>query len=135
VNETSPQDEFGRRIASRLAAGTAELPRDISERLRAARAQALAARRMESAGLAASVAHQGGLLSLGSGGRYAGWWRRAASALPLLALAVGLIAVNVVQNDKRARELADVDAALLTDTLPPEAYSDPGFLQFLKSGR
>jgi hypothetical protein len=135
VNETSPQDEFGRRIASRLAAGTAELPRDISERLRAARAQALAARRMESAGLAASVANQGGLLSLGSGGRYAGWWRRAASALPLLALAVGLIAVNVVQNDKRARELADVDAALLTDTLPPEAYSDPGFLQFLKSGR
>ena len=29
-------------------------------------------------------------------------------------------------------ELAEVDAALLTDALPPAAYADPGFLQFLK---
>jgi hypothetical protein len=27
-----------------------------------------------------------------------------------------------------------VDAALLTDDLPPSAYADPGFAQFLKSG-
>jgi hypothetical protein len=30
-------------------------------------------------------------------------------------------------------EVAEVDAALLADDLPPAAYSDPGFVQFLKT--
>jgi hypothetical protein len=38
-----------------------------------------------------------------------------------------------MQNEDRARELAEVDVALLTDDLPPAAFSDPGFLQFLKT--
>ncbi|MBC7611256.1 MAG: DUF3619 family protein, partial [Polaromonas sp.] len=29
----------------------------------------------------------------------------------------------------------EVDAALLTDELPPAAFSDPGFVQFLKVTR
>ena len=33
---------------------------------------------------------------------------------------------NDIQNDNRARELAEVDSALLTDDLPPTAYTDPG---------
>jgi hypothetical protein len=135
MTESPRQDEFGRRIASRLASGASELPRDISERLRAARAQAMAARRLESAGVTASVVNRGGQLSLGGDEQNTNWWRRVVSAMPLLALAFGLIAVNVVQNDNRANELAEVDAALLTDALPPEAYADPGFLQYLKSGR
>jgi hypothetical protein len=28
---------------------------------------------------------------------------------------------------------AEIDAALLADDLPPAAYSDPGFLAFLKN--
>ena len=32
-------------------------------------------------------------------------------------------------------EVAEVDAALLTDDLPPAAFSDPGFVQFLKTTR
>ena len=55
--------------------------------------------------------------------------------MPLIALVVGLVAINMVQNDNRAQELAEVDAALLTDDLPPNAYADPGFIQFLKSGQ
>jgi hypothetical protein len=39
-----------------------------------------------------------------------------------------------VQNEHRAHEVAEVDAALLTDDLPPSAYADPGFIQFLKAG-
>ena len=45
---------------------------------------------------------------------------------------MGLIAINVIQDDNRASELAEIDAALLTDDLPPSAYADPGFSQFLK---
>jgi hypothetical protein len=48
-------------------------------------------------------------------------------------LLAGLVTIHVVQNEYRARELAEIDAALLTDDLPPAAYADPGFVQFLKS--
>jgi hypothetical protein len=51
----------------------------------------------------------------------------------LLALVAGLLFINSIQNEDRARELAEVDVALLTDELPPAAFSDPGFLQFLKT--
>ncbi len=56
-----------------------------------------------------------------------------AAAAPLLALVLGLVAINVIQNDKRANEIAEIDAALLTDDEPPAAYADPGFTQFLNS--
>jgi hypothetical protein len=32
-----------------------------------------------------------------------------------------------------AQELAEVDTAILTDELPPNAYTDAGFAQFLKA--
>jgi hypothetical protein len=128
------QDRFGRQVAARLAAGTAELPYDLSERLRAARVQALAQRKPEAAyATAASVS--GGSASLTFGDDRIGLWGRIASALPLVALVAGLMLIHTVQNDNRASEVAEVDAALLTDDLPPAAYADPGFVQFLKSGR
>ena len=52
--------------------------------------------------------------------------------MPLLALVFGLIAINIIQDDNRANELAEIDAELLTDDLPPAAFTDPGFTQFLK---
>ena len=130
----SRQDQFGRRVAARLAAATLELPHDITERLRAARVQALAQRKIAALQAAGPVQVSGGQATLG-GDERPGWWHRLASALPLVALVAGLVTIHVVQNDRRASELAEVDAALLTDDLPPAAYTDPGFVQFLKSGR
>jgi hypothetical protein len=49
-------------------------------------------------------------------------------------LAAGLVLIHTVQSERRANELAEVDAALLTDDLPPAAYADPGFVQFLRAG-
>jgi hypothetical protein len=126
------QDRFGRRIAARLAAGTAELPHDITERLRAARVRAVAQRKLGSLQAASGVSVSGGQASL-SFDEGPGLWNRIASALPLIALVAGLVAINMVQNERRASEVAEVDAALLTDDLPPAAYADPGFVQFLKS--
>lgn len=125
------QDHFGLRIAARLSDAADDLPYDISERLRAARAQALGKRKFTAIQTATSVAVSGGgTLTLGN--EHLSWWDRVAAALPLLALVVGLIAINIIQNDNRANELAEIDAALLTDDLPPAAYTDPGFTQFLK---
>ena len=141
MNHISPplalrQDQFGRRVAVRLDDGLAELPRDISERLRAARTQAVAQRKQAALQPAGQVAVSGGgQATMGSGDERMTFWQRAAAALPLIVLAAGLVTIDVVQNERRARELAEVDAALLTDDLPPAAYADPGFVQFLKSER
>jgi len=132
--DSGRQDAFGRRVAARLSAGSAELPHDVAERLRAARVQALARRKVVR--LQGAVSVSGNQASLGYGGDDGiSLWGRIASALPLIALAAGLIAVHTIQNERRASEVAEVDAALLTDDLPPAAYADPGFVQFLKSER
>jgi len=68
-----------------------------------------------------------------AGDNGAGFWGRLASAALMLVLVAGLVAIDVVQDNDRATEVAELDAALLTDDLPPEAYADPGFLQFIKS--
>lgn len=127
------QDRFARQVATRLAAGTAELPYEVTERLRAARVQALANRkRVATLRTAAAVSASGGAATLNLGNERQSLWNRIASALPILALAAGLIVIHSLENDRRASEVAEVDAALLTDDLPPAAYADPGFIQFLK---
>ena len=139
MNSISPamalarQDQFGRRVAARLDAGADELPHDITERLRAARVQALA-RRQVGLQAAQSVSATAGQATL-TGDEHVSVWRRLASVLPLLVLAAGLVTIHVIQNERRASEVAEVDAAILTDELPPAAYADPGFVQFLKSDR
>jgi hypothetical protein len=128
------QDRYGLKAASYLSAGTTDLPYDISERLRAARAQAVAARRIArvQAAPAMAIAGSGSTLAWGSDEGIS-LWHRIGSVLPLIALVAGLLAINSLQNDKLVQELAEVDSALLTDDLPPDAYSDPGFVQFLKT--
>lgn len=135
VNNQHLQDRFGRQVAGRLAAGTAELPYQITERLRAARTQALARRKPANLRLAPTVTASGGAATLTFGDEGLSLWNRIGSALPLIALVAGLVLIHFIQNERRASEVAEVDAALLTDDLPPAAYADPGFIQFLKSNR
>ena len=124
------QDRFALKATSYLSAGTADLPYDISERLRAARVQAVAKRKIAPAQSAASVVSTGGSAALTWGGDEGfSWWSRIGSVIPLIALVAGLLAINSVQNDNRAQEVAEVDAALLIDELPPAAFADPGFVQ------
>lgn len=128
------QERFGLRVAARLSESTDALPSDISERLRVARMQALQThKQIQTRTASQTVLSGGGSLSLGQGD--GGWGFRIASAVPLLALLIGLVALNIQISDNRANEVAEVDAALLTGDLPPTAFTDPGFLQFLKANR
>ncbi|MFT4242653.1 MAG: DUF3619 family protein [Acidovorax sp.] len=139
----SPQAEaaaerFAQRVTARLSGGTQDLPYDIAERLRASREQALAKRKRAAAPVrmaAPAVVHAGGgSAALGRGGSEGGgWWNALVSAVPLLALVVGLVMINTAQDESSAHDVAEVDAALLTDDLPPAAYADPGFVQFLQT--
>jgi len=141
TSQEAAAERFARRVSARLTDGSQDLPYDISERLRASRMQALARRKVLApvrapARAAAPVVLAGGATAtLGGGGGSEGsnWWNALVSAVPLIALVVGLFFINTVQDESGANEIAEVDAALLTDELPPEAYSDPGFVQFLKT--
>ena len=126
-------DAFGRAVAARLSEGAELLPHDFNERLRAARARAVSQRKLAQViQVAQVVSVSGGEAALQWGGVQEGFWNRLASLLPLLALVVGLITIAVLQDELRAREVAEVDAELLTNELPPSAYVDPGFAQSLR---
>lgn len=145
------QERFARRCTARLDAG--ELPHDITERLRAAREQALAARRAAAAAPANAVLHGGGGTAVLGGGS----WRWLAPALLLALLAAASILFTSQQAQPArptpapmpvmgavgaksaagARSIAPspvtlIDVALVTDPLPPSAYADPGFMHFLR---
>jgi hypothetical protein len=127
-------DRRGLKLASYLSLSTANLSHDISERLRVARTQALSQRKITKMGSARTVTANGGSTALTWGfDEGLGLWGRIGAVVPLIALVVGLLFINATQNDHRARELAEVDLALLTDVLPPAAFADPGFIQFLKA--
>lgn len=135
LRPSDPADLFGRKVAARLSGSTAELPYEVTERLRAARTRALAQRKVAPQRQPARswLLNGGGTAALG-GDEGLSWWGRIASALPVLALAAGLVFIHTLQNEMRATEVAEVDAAILTDDLPPAAYADPGFVQFVKTG-
>ena len=124
-------DRFSLKVTARLTEGIHALPRDTTERLRAARVRAVANRKpmpMNSPTFVVGSDTE----ALLTGGRRSAWWGRLAATLPLLALLMGLIVIDAIQGDDRAKDLAEIDAAILTDDLPPAAYADPGFAHFLK---
>lgn len=129
------QDRFALKIAARLSDGCDALPHDISERLRFARVQAVSKRKI-SADRGVTLPLGGGpAATLGTLEEHVSWWSRIGAVLPLLALVLGLVAIHSTQNERVAQEMAQLDAALLTDDLPLAAYADPGFSQFLKASR
>jgi Protein of unknown function (DUF3619) len=126
------QTRFALRVAARLNERSAELAPDLTERLRFAREKALdRARAVRSAEASAAVGvTRGGAAMLGGAG---GWWLKLASVVPVIALAAGLFMIQRWQENTQISTAAEVDAALLSDALPPQAYSDAGFAEFLKT--
>lgn len=64
-----------------------------------------------------------------------GWLSRPAlsvafSALFIAGAVFGVAQFGLENYDARISETADLDAAILSDDLPPDAYLDPGFVNF-----
>lgn len=123
---------FGKAIAARLSEGAEGLPHDISERLKVARTQAVSKRSIASLQVTNAILSSGRGSVLEFGPQEDGFWNHLVTFLPLLALVVGLVSIAVLQDDLRASEIAEVDSELLTDELPPSAYLDSGFAQYLR---
>ena len=138
---------FGLRIAASMTESNAALPHDVAERLRFAREQALTRAAQVRAASAAQHAKSpasanvsqvmGSTLALGGGPRGGsgnGLWAKLVSALPLILLLGGLLLMQQGQFNQQIAAQAEVDTALLSDNLPPAAFSDPGFAEFLRAG-
>ena len=126
-------DQVGRAISRRLNEHAADLPHDITERLRVARMQALSQRKPEPLRIFVPHLATPGGPGMGNSDEGLNLWSRFASVLPIIFLLLGLATIHIFQNENRANEIAQLDAELLIDDLPPAAYTDPGFLIFLKS--
>lgn len=128
---------FGLRVAARLTEHSAALPHDVSERLRFAREQALARAAQARAARApvtvasTNLVQMGASLALG-GGTPGSFWSKWVSVLPLALLVAGLLLAQQGQWQQEIVAVAEVDTALLSDNLPPDAFTDPGFTEFLR---
>ena len=129
---SEPMDRMGQELARLLTQSCGELPHDLTERLRLARQQALAVRKPEPVLKHQVVANGSSLTLAGPPSEGLGLWSILGSALPLLALLAGLVTVQWLDREQTVSDLAEIDTALLVDDLPPAAYSDPGFIQFLR---
>ena len=119
------------RLAAALSESAAQLPADLTGRLRFAREQALA-RAAHSRGQQTVVHSGAGTLMLGRLAWLGPWWPRLGAVLPVLVLVWGAWMVDQAQEREATRVAVAIDVALLADDLPPEAYADPGFVAFLK---
>src|SRR4051794_29916721 len=111
--------QFGNKVRQALNEG-AQLPPSTLAKLRAAREQAL--RRQRSAPAGGESWADGVLTSFGG---YGGFSLRL--VLPAVMLVAGLFAINNWQTNQRVAEVEEIDAMLLADDLPLDAYLDKGF--------
>jgi len=116
--------QFGNRIRHLLNGGPA-LDAEKAARLAKARALALERQRPE---LAPALAWADNVL--GSLGGWTGLSLRV--VVPAITLLVSFAAIYTWQQNQRVAEVEEIDALLLADDLPIDAYLDRGFQNWLK---
>jgi hypothetical protein len=127
------ESRVGLRVAARLSEASEALPAGVDERLRFAREQALErVKARRGAEAPAVVGQRGSVAALGGGPSR---WFKLAAVLPLVALVAGLLLIGEWHSRQQVEAAAEIDALLLSDDLPPGAYADPGFVEFLKKPR
>jgi len=139
------EKSFVRELRRALDENAASLPASHTDRLAAARRVALARKKAEpqfvrvaapsfaAAGVPGGLGASRSLPGSGPGKlpRRRSGLARFAFAWPLAALLVSLFAIAYIEDQQRTAELADIDAAMLSDDLPLTAYLDHGFNAYL----
>ncbi|BBE09278.1 Uncharacterized protein MCB1EB_1117 [Mycoavidus cysteinexigens] len=130
--------ECAHKICALLDTSVAQLPETTLAKLAQARRSALAAQKPEKVRQPAyEMAFASGLSR--SSANAASHGRRLFNKFgliwPLLALLAGLSAITYWADQQRAAEIADIDAAILSDELPLNAYLDHGFRNYLSDPR
>jgi hypothetical protein len=110
-----------------------ELPAATTDRLAQARKAALARKKADAPAAVrvarTELAAAGGGLS-GFFSQF-NWLGRVSMVVPALALIVGMVGIYQYEQQERIADLAEIDAAVLSDELPLNAYLDHGFNAYL----
>jgi hypothetical protein len=119
------EERYAYRVRQALNHGLKDIPPSASRRLEAARHLALAKQKQANplVALAGNGAHA---LGSGSPPRYL------RQILSVVALLLGMWLSFYWHSVQYVTELQDVDSALLADDLPPEAFLDNDFFEWLK---
>ena len=122
--------DFAYKVRRAMTESTENLPTNTLERLASARQLALSRQKQATA---SAVFAMGGVLA-GSHGTHSSqksWMKKMWIALPMLALVIGLYMIYEHAQEQQINDLAEIDAAVLVDELPPDAYLDNGFNAYL----
>jgi hypothetical protein len=120
--------QFGSRIRQILNQGSHELSPKVAQKLAQARELALSRQRTEKVGVLRWADNV-----LGAEAGEAPAWQWARVLVPGAALIVAVAGIYNWQEKQRLAEIVEIDAQLLTDDLPIDAYLDRGFQNFLKT--
>lgn len=123
--------DFAYKVRHALTESADRLPARTLDRLAQARKVAVSRKKADAPSAVLVVR---GVLAGSNGFSFQGpatWMGRFGLALPLLVLIAGLFGIYQYEQQRRVSDLADLDAAVLVDELPPEAYLDTGFTAYM----
>jgi len=123
--------EFAYKVRRVLDEGIDVIPKHTVNRLAAARQMAIAHKKPESVSYATvPVPRLAEIFSTGLDNSR-NWLVRMGIAIPMLVLVLGSIGIYHYGQERRIDKLAELDAAVLADELPIDAYLDHGFDSYL----
>lgn len=122
--------DFAYKVRRAMTESSENLPEATLERLATARQLALSRQKQAEPSRALAF---GGVLAGSNGVSFSqkNWIKKMWLALPLLVLMVGLYGIYEYEQEQQINDLAEIDAAVLVDELPPDAYLDNGFNAYL----
>jgi len=123
---------FAYKVRHALNQNLEHLPASTTSRLAAARQAALARKKADAPihVLASAPATAQGMAG-GFFGNPFSWLSRLSVALPVVVVMASLVGMYQVEKQHRISELAEIDAMVLSDELPLNAYLDHGFNAYL----
>ena len=122
--------DFAYKIRRAMNESTETIPQTALDRL--AQARQIAISRKKEATPSAVFAFSEVLA--GNGGSsitQSNWFKKISLTIPLLILIGGLYGIYNYEKEQQINDLAEIDAAVLVDELPPDAYLDEGFNAYL----
>ena len=129
--------EFAYRIRQALDEGAERLDYTVSLRLQKARLAAIERGVLrQSAPVwvpALQLASEDDSQSADKQSRVSAWLLRFGLAVPLIALALGIVGIKQWQNDQMVAEVADIDFAVLLDDTPIDTYAHQGYGVYLRN--
>jgi hypothetical protein len=122
--------DFAYKVRRAMTESSEQLPEATLERLASARQLALSRQKQAEPSRALAF---GGVLAGSNGVSFSqkNWIKKSWLALPLLVLMLGLYGLYEHEQEQQINDLAEIDAAVLVDELPPDAYLDSGFNAYL----